>query len=56
MKCESIVKKLSRNFDYKELRNIPIRYLTEEEFEFTIYYLLGDINERTRAGDKKCEN
>jgi hypothetical protein len=49
----NVVKKFSRNFDYKELRNIPIRYLTEEEFEFTIYYLLGDINLIKRKRDKK---
>jgi hypothetical protein len=48
MNSEIVIKKLSRNFDYQELRNIPIRYLTDEEFEFTIYYLLGDINERKR--------
>ncbi|WP_048054686.1 hypothetical protein [Acidianus hospitalis] len=45
MNSENVVKNFSKNFDYKKLRNIPISYLTEEEFEFIIYYILGDVNE-----------
>jgi len=38
-------KKKYRKFSYKVLRNLPLKYLNEEEFNFVMNLLLGDEND-----------
>ena len=38
-------KKKYKKFSYKVLRDLPLKYLNEEEFNFVMNLLLGDEND-----------